>query len=143
MPDGGTLTIATALAGFDEHYRAQHPEVTPGNYVAISVTDDGEGMSEDIRDRVFEPFFTTKEIGKGSGLGLSMVYGFIKQSLGHVAVYSEPGLGTTVRLYLPVSEVSAAEAGNRVSTPPKCRKAPAPSFWSKTIYLSANMRSGF
>jgi PAS domain S-box-containing protein len=106
MPAGGTLTIATASAHLDERYRHRHPEVVPGNYVMISLTDDGEGMTEEVRERVFEPFFTTKDVGKGSGLGLSMVYGFVKQSNGHVAIYSEPGLGTTVRLYLPVSKAS-------------------------------------
>jgi PAS domain S-box-containing protein len=101
MLSGGRLTISTANASLDDHYKSLHPEVVPGEYVLIAVTDDGDGMSKDVIECAFEPFFTTKEVGKGSGLGLSMVYGFVKQSNGHVAIYSEPGLGTTVRIYLP------------------------------------------
>jgi CheY-like chemotaxis protein len=85
----------------DDHYKSLHPEVLPGEYVLVSITDDGEGMPNEVIERVFEPFFTTKEVGKGSGLGLSMVYGFVKQSNGHVSIYSEPDLGTTIRIYLP------------------------------------------
>jgi PAS domain S-box-containing protein len=101
MPSGGRLTISTAQASLDDHYKSLHPEVISGEYVLIAITDEGEGMPKDVIERAFEPFYTTKEVGKGSGLGLSMVYGFVKQSNGHVAIYSEPGLGTTVRIYLP------------------------------------------
>ncbi|MBC9877445.1 PAS domain S-box protein [Bradyrhizobium sp. INPA01-394B] len=101
MPSGGHLTLSTELAALDEDYRALHPEVASGAYALISVTDDGEGMTPEVIEHAFEPFFTTKEVGKGSGLGLSMVYGFAKQSDGHVSIYSERGLGTTVRIYLP------------------------------------------
>jgi PAS domain S-box-containing protein len=101
MPSGGRLTISTANASLDDHYKSLHPEVLPGEYVLVSITDDGEGMPKEVIEKVFEPFFTTKEVGKGSGLGLSMVYGFVKQSNGHVSIYSEPGLGTTIRIYLP------------------------------------------
>ncbi len=103
MPEGGSLTIATQNMTLDARYQKLHPEVPPGNYVMIAITDSGQGMTPDVKARVFEPFFTTKEVGKGSGLGLSMVYGFVKQSNGHVSIYSEPRLGTTIRLYLPVS----------------------------------------
>jgi PAS domain S-box-containing protein len=101
MPDGGTLSISATNMHLDEVYRETNLEVRPGAYIVIAVTDTGEGMSAETKAQAFEPFFTTKEIGKGSGLGLSMVYGFIKQSGGHVSLYSEPGLGTTLRLYLP------------------------------------------
>ncbi|WP_271614652.1 hybrid sensor histidine kinase/response regulator [Bradyrhizobium sp. CCBAU 51627] len=101
MPSGGHLMLSTELAAIDEDYRALHPEVASGAYALISITDDGEGMTPEVIERAFEPFFTTKEVGKGSGLGLSMVYGFAKQSDGHVSIYSEQGLGTTVRIYLP------------------------------------------
>lgn len=101
MPSGGRLTLSTELAAIDEDYRALHPEVASGAYALISVTDDGEGMTPEVVEHAFEPFFTTKEVGKGSGLGLSMVYGFARQSDGHVSIYSEQGLGTTVRIYLP------------------------------------------
>ena len=103
MPRGGTLTISSANIPLDEIYQEHHPEVPPGRYVMVAVTDDGEGMRPDVVEKAFEPFFTTKEVGEGSGLGLSMIYGFIKQSNGHVSIYSEPGLGTTVRMYLPAS----------------------------------------
>ena len=104
MPGGGILTIETCNTSLDRDYANQNSEVEPGQYVLVSVTDTGAGIQPEIMGRVFEPFFTTKEAGKGTGLGLSMVYGFIKQSHGHVKIYSEPGIGTTVRLYLPRAE---------------------------------------
>jgi len=112
MPAGGKLKISTANAVLDRDYTAHHAEVTPGEYVSISVSDTGTGIAPDILDQVFEPFFTTKEVGKGSGLGLSMVFGFVKQSGGHLRIYSEPGLGTNVTLYLPrVADARAVAEG--------------------------------
>jgi two-component system cell cycle sensor histidine kinase/response regulator CckA len=101
MPDGGHLTIETSNLAIDADMAKERSEVQPGQYVRVSVSDTGMGMSPEIRDRVLEPFFTTKELGKGTGLGLSMVHGFAKQSGGHLEIYSEVDLGTTMSLYLP------------------------------------------
>jgi signal transduction histidine kinase len=116
MPGGGKLTIETCNVVLDEAYASANSEVTPGNYVLVAVADSGHGIPADIIDSVFEPFFTTKDIDKGSGLGLSMVYGFVKQSNGHIKIYSEEGVGTTVRIYLPQAEGSAL-AAEAVSAP--------------------------
>ena len=103
MPHGGRLDVATRTAQLDAAYNALHPEVLPGDYVLIEVSDTGTGIPNELLGRIFEPFFTTKEPGRGSGLGLAMVFGFMKQSGGHVSVYTEEGRGTTFRLYLPPS----------------------------------------
>ncbi|MCW5771879.1 MAG: response regulator, partial [Rhodospirillaceae bacterium] len=108
MPQGGKLTIATRNTQLDADYAARVPDVVPGDYVLVEVTDTGSGMSAEALARAFEPFYTTKEAGRGTGLGLSMVYGFVKQSKGHVSIYSELGHGTVVRLYLPRAEAAPA-----------------------------------
>jgi PAS domain S-box-containing protein len=110
MPSGGFLTIETADIDLDDEYAAAHAEVTPGEYVVLAISDTGTGMPPEVVARVFEPFFTTKGLANGTGLGLSMVYGFVKQSLGHVKIYSEVGHGTTVRLYLPHNGRSVDQA---------------------------------
>ena len=101
MPRGGHLTIETQPVYLDQAYAGKNPDVAPGHYIMVAVSDTGSGMSPELLEKVFQPFFTTKEQGRGSGLGLSMVYGFIKQSGGHIAVYSEVGHGTAVKMYLP------------------------------------------
>ena len=118
MADGGVLTLETGNAVLDEEYAEQYPEVTAGDYVLFAVADTGTGMPPEILERVLEPFFTTKQAGKGSGLGLSMVYGFVKQSGGHLGIHSDVGHGTTVKLYLPRAATAVSHRDEAVAKEP-------------------------
>jgi PAS domain S-box-containing protein len=122
MPDGGKLTIETCNVHLDELYASAQAEVLPGQYVMLAVSDNGLGMSEEVKLKAFDPFFTTKDIGHGTGLGLSQVYGFVKQSRGHVKIYSESGEGTTVKIYLPRYH-AAPEAEETEAVQPAVRGA--------------------
>ena len=117
MPSGGKLTIEVSNAFLDDEYAAQHAEVAAGQYVMVAVSDTGVGMTPDVIARAFEPFFTTKGEGQGTGLGLSQVYGFVKQSGGHVKIYSEPGEGTTVKIYLPRTRKAQEDAAVAAEQP--------------------------
>ena len=118
MASGGRLTIETANSYIDEAYAADYDELAPGQYVMIAVSDTGTGMSKEVIAKAFEPFFTTKDSGQGTGLGLSQVYGFVKQSGGHVKIYSEPGEGTTVKIYMPRLRDAHQEPVPEPSRPP-------------------------
>lgn len=134
MPAGGVLTIETRNSALDEHYAAGHAELVPGDYVMIAISDTGTGMSPAVLARAFDPFFTTKPVGQGTGLGLSMVYGFMKQSGGHVNIYSEPEKGTTVRLYLPRQSAATAKSVLRKSI----RTAPRSLHQEKILVVEDN-----
>jgi PAS domain S-box-containing protein len=124
MPQGGKLVVETRNILLGSDHMDFHSELTPGEYVQLSISDTGMGMPSEVRDRVFEPFFTTKDKSRGTGLGLAMVYGFVKQSGGHVTIYSEDGLGTTINLYLPRADAvsaTAAPAAPRSALDPQAR----------------------
>ena len=124
MPSGGALSIAGTNKILDDSFAEQDTEVVPGPYVLLSVTDNGTGMTKDVLDCALEPFFTTKPVGQGSGLGLSMVYGFAKQSGGHLKIYSEAGRGTTVHLYLPKAPSDTVELVPAGATASNARARP-------------------
>jgi CheY-like chemotaxis protein len=124
MPQGGKLTVETMNSHIDEIYISENPDAAPGQYVLIAVTDNGAGMPPEVLKHAFDPFFTTKGVGQGSGLGLSQIYGFLKQSGGHAKIYSELGRGTTVKLYLP-RQFDAHQVTGEGQTEPTSGPVPA------------------
>jgi len=132
MPKVGQLTIETANLVLDRNYLANHSQANPGEHVLLAVSDTGTGMNEEIRQHIFEPFFTTKEKGKGTGLGLSMVYGFVKQSNGSIEVYTEPGHGTSFKIYLPRHQ---GDESVTTASGPKVAAAGSDLLYGRTILL--------
>src|SRR5690606_39770279 len=117
MPDGGMITIQTRNVTLDASHAADHPDVSPGEFVELSVTDTGAGMDRKTLDRVFEPFYTTKALGEGTGLGLAVCYGIVRQAGGTIAVESEPGLGSRFRVHLPAAKGVPDAEGVRQHAP--------------------------
>ncbi len=123
MPEGGTLTIELGNTALDAAYVAGHADLDAGDYVVLSISDSGTGMSAEVASRALDPFFTTKPLGAGTGLGLSMVYGFAKQSSGHLRIHSTLGLGTTIRIYLPRHHgtIATTDAADLTSVIPRAQ----------------------
>ena len=137
MPNGGKLIIETQSCHLDESRVSTDSVESSQSYVRIAVTDTGCGMPKETLDHIFEPFFTTKEPGKGTGLGLATVYGIVKQSHGHITVHSEPGVGSTFKVFFPSLDKSVRPQRGRLTQPPRGTE---PFCWSKTKPLFASLR---